>query len=318
MYQRIKIRKMRNRTSTFMRKSRIVKNLQSLLPIAPVILIVSLIGISSSFDSPVYGHDFVPNESASFMSFANQLETESVLVQTNLANSSFALAKEHAARAIELLNSKDPINNVAWKEEIAEKNQRVANELVAAVSRLENITMSSSSSASPKQEQSIFGETNQLVSEIDAIIDESITTNIDKEQRVNGTIQATALGDIINTLLRYYGNAYVVSFDMRNMSEMASEMSGNSSDMNYILVDFADYQSAQALATKAQEIFNNELRFLAYRNATNSIAKLEDALIRLSNSIQNKSTPIDLMMIGHSQVHPYLQAAFNLQLQTTM
>ena len=122
MYQRIKIRKMRNRTSTFMRKSRIVKNLQSLLPIAPVILIVSLIGISSSFDSPVYGHDFVPNESASFMSFANQLETESVLVQTNLANSSFALAKEHAARAIELLNSKDPINNVAWKEEIAEKN----------------------------------------------------------------------------------------------------------------------------------------------------------------------------------------------------
>ena len=178
--------------------------------------------------------------------------------------------------------------------------------------------MSSSSSASPKQEQSIFGETNQLVSEIDAIIDESITTNIDKEQRVNGTIQATALGDIINTLLRYYGNAYVVSFDMRNMSEMASEMSGNSSDMNYILVNFADYQSAQALSTKAQEIFNNELRFLAYRNATNSIAKLEDALIRLSNSIENKSTPIDLMMIGHSQVHPYLQAAFNLQLQTTM
>ena len=319
MYHRIKIRKMRNRNSTSMRKNRIVKNLQSLLPIAPVVLIVSLIGISSSFDSLVYGHDFIPNKSASFMSFANQLQTESELVQTNLANSSVALAKEHAARAIELLNSKDPINNAAWKEEIAEKNQRVANELVAAVSSLVNITMSSSSSSSsPKQEQSILGETNRLVSEIDAIIDESITTNIDKEQRVNGTIQATALGDIINTLLRYYGDAYVVSFDMGNMSEMASEMNGNSSDMNYILVDFADYQSAQALSTKAQEIFNNELRFLAYRNATNSIAKLEDGLVRLSNSIENKSTPIDLMIIGHSQVHPYLQAAFNLQLQTTM
>ena len=179
--------------------------------------------------------------------------------------------------------------------------------------------MSSSSwSSSPKQEQSIFEETNRLVNEIGAIIDEAITTNIDKEQRVNGTIQAMALGDIINTLLRYYGSAYVVRFDMGNMSEMALEMNGNSSDMNYILVDFADYQSAQALATKTQEIFNNELRFLACKNATNSIAKLEDGLIQLSNSIENKSSPIDVMIIGHSQVHPYLQAAFNLLLLTKM
>jgi hypothetical protein len=297
-----------------MRKSRIVKNLQSLLPIGPVVLIISLMGISSSFYSLVYGHDFIPNESASFISFANQLQIESLLVQTNLANSSLALAKEHAARAIELLNSKDPINNVTWIEEIAEKNQRVANELVATVSSLENITMTSSSwSSSPKQEQSIFEETNRLVNEIGAIIDEAITTTINKEQRVNDIIQATSLADIIDTLVRYYGSAYTVRFDMGNMSEMASEMNGNSSDMNYILVDFADYQSAQALATKAQEIFNNELKLLANKNATNSIAKLEDGLIRLSNSIENKSSPIDVMIIGHSQIHPYLQAAFNLQ-----
>jgi hypothetical protein len=51
-----------------------------------------------------------------------------------------------AVRAIELLNSLDPVNNVAWKDEIAERNQRVANELVTAVSNLENITVSSSSS----------------------------------------------------------------------------------------------------------------------------------------------------------------------------
>jgi hypothetical protein len=319
MYHRIKIRKICNRTSTSMRKSRIVKNPQSLLPIGPVVLIVSLMGISSSFYSLVYGHDFIPNESASFMSFANQLQIESLLVQTNLANSSLALAREHAARAIELLNSKDPINNVTWIEEIVEKNQRVANELVAAVSSLENITMSSSSwSSSPKQEQSIFEETNRLVNEIGAIIDEAITTNIDKEQRVNDTIQATSLADIIDTLLRYYGSAYTVRFDMGNMSEMASEMNGNSSDMNYILVDFADYQSAQALAIKAQEIFNDELKLLANKNATNSIAKLEDGLIRLSNSIENKSSPIDVMIIGHSQIHPYLQAAFNLQFLSKM
>jgi hypothetical protein len=46
---------------------------------------------------------------------------------------------------------------------------------------------------------------------------------------------------------------------MGNMSEMALMME-SSSNTNYTLVNVADYQSAQALAAKAQEIFNNELR----------------------------------------------------------
>jgi hypothetical protein len=65
-------------------------------------------------------------------------------------------------------------------------------------------------------------------------------------------------------------------------------MMENSSNSNYTLVNVADYQGAQALATKAQEILNNELRPLANRNATNSIAKLEDGLIQISNLIENK------------------------------
>ena len=100
-----------------------------------------------------YGHDFAPNESASFLSFANQLQTESELVQSNLDNGNLTLAKEHVTRAIELLNSKDPVNNAAWRNEIAERNQRVANELVVAVSNLDNITRLPSSLS--EQQQSI-------------------------------------------------------------------------------------------------------------------------------------------------------------------
>jgi hypothetical protein len=101
------------------------------------------------------------------------------------------------------------------------------------------------------------------------------------------------------------------------MSEMVS-MIENSSNSNYTLVNVADYQSAQALSAKAQEIFNNELRPLANRNATNSIAKLEDGLIQISDLIENKSSPMELVMVGHSQVHPSLQSAFDLQLQMNM
>ena len=256
----------------------------------------------------VDGHDFVPNESASFLSLMNQLEAESGLVQTNLVNGSVSMAEEHAARTVGLLNSKDPINNITWKEEIAERNERIAEELVSAVSALENMNMSASSS-------SAYGETNQSISNIDAIIDEAITSRIDIEQTENATIQATALGDIINTLLGYYGDAFSVGFDMGNMSQMASGMEGASSNKSYSLVNVTDYQSAQALAKKALEIFNNELRDLVSTNNTDSAIKLEEGLKQLSILINDKSSPIEVMMIGHTQVHPNLQAAFNLQLQ---
>jgi hypothetical protein len=294
----------------YRKKCRTVISVQTSLSIAFIVLITYLIGIGNSFESTVYGHDFVPNESASFLFLMNQLEAESGLVQTNLVNGNVSLAEEHAARAVGLLNSKDPINNITWKEEIAERNERIAEELVSAVSALENMNMSASSSS--------HGETNQSISNIDAIIDEAITSRIDIEQRENATIQATALGDIINTLLGYYGDAFSVGFDMGNMSQMASGMEGASSNKSYSLVNVTDYQSAQALAKNALEIFNNELKDLVSTKNTDSAIKLEEGLKQLSNLINNKSSPIEVMMIGHTQVHPNLQAAFNLQLQMKM
>jgi hypothetical protein len=303
---------MGNCTLFNLKKSYTTMNQQPLFLVVYAVLIISLFNTNNFFNSGAYGHDFIPDESASFLSFANQLKTESELVQSNLANSNVDLAKEHAIRAIELLNSTDPINNVLWKDEIAERNQRVANDLVRAVSNLESITISSS--LSEQQQQSILNNITQLTDEIDAITEDAITSRIDSDQRGNATIQATTLGDIINNILRYYGNAYAVGFDMANMSEMASMMGDNSSNKNYTLVDTADYQSAQALATKAIEIFNSELRS-SNGNVTSPIAKLEDGLTQLNNSIKNKASPMDVTIIGHTQVHPNLQAAFNLQMK---
>ena len=140
----------------------------------------------------------------------NKLKAELGLVQTNLANGSVSLAEEYATQAIGILNTKDPVNNITWKDEIAERNARISGELVSAVSAIDDMNMSVLLSN---------GDTNQSISDIDAIIDEAITSRIDKEQRDNATIQATALGDIINALLNYYGDAFSVGFDMGNMSQ---------------------------------------------------------------------------------------------------
>jgi small-conductance mechanosensitive channel len=110
------------------------------------------------------------------------------------------------------------------------------------------------------------------------------------------------------------------NMDMGSMNTSSSTMMNMDSEMkrNYSLVNTADYQSAQALAAKALEIFNTELRPMASNNNNNTtafITNLENGLTQLNNSIRSKASPMDIMMIVHTQVHPNLMQAFNLQLR---
>ena len=267
-----------------------------------------------------YGHTFSPNESASFLSFVDQLQVESELVQTNLANGSTSLAQEHAKKAGSLLTS-----NIT--AEIAEENQRVANELTRAINDLQDISLS------PQQ----VGFVDQLVSDINSILGEAESTRIEQEDLENATIQALAFADLVNSILENYGNAYAVDFDMTNMSNMVMNAQGNSDksmmtmsnmgthgnsnssnkkmdlmnmsspstmvgmdvgggegtesgiNSSSSLVNLTDYQSAQALAAKALEIFNTELRPIAPNNSSALLTNLENGLTQLSDLIQSKS-----------------------------
>src|SRR5918996_2793485 len=261
-----------------------------------IILLSIILGSSINMNNDnnsflnAFGHTFSPNESASFLSFVDQIQVESELVQTNLANDSTSLAQEHAKKAGSLLTS-----NITT--EIAEENQRVANELTRAINDLQDISLS------PQQ----VGSIDQLVSDVDSILGEAESTRIEQEDLENATIQALAFADLVNSILENYGNAYAVDFDMTNMSNMVmnglsnNNMSTNGNDndsnkeMNSMnmsssstvvgmdvgggegsesginsssLVNLTDYQSAQALAAKALEIFNTELRPIAPNNSS--------------------------------------------------
>ena len=307
---------------------------QTLLSLAIIMLSVVLGSINMNNDNNsflnAFGHTFSPNESASFLSFVDQIQVESELVQTNLANDSTSLAQEHAKKAGSLLTS-----NITT--EIAEENQRVANELTRAINDLQDISLS------PQQ----VGSIDQLVSDVDSILGEAESTRIEQEDLENATIQALAFADLVNSILENYGNAYAVDFDMTNMSNMVmnglsnnnmstmttSNMSTNGNDndsnkeMNSMnmsssstvvgmdvgggegsesginsssLVNLTDYQSAQALAAKALEIFNTELRPIAPNNSSASLTNLENGLTHLNDAIRNKASPMDIMMIVHT------------------
>jgi hypothetical protein len=264
-----------------------------------VILLTMLSSVSFDINPiarNVYGHTFTPNESASFLSLVNQLRVESEIVQMSLRNDSLSLAREHANKAAALLTS-----NVT--KEIAEQNQRVADELSMAIIYLQNIS-------STGQKKSV----DQLVSNIDAILGEAVTTRIEQEQRTNSTIQALAFASLVNNILTEYGNAYAVEYDMTNMSNMARL--GNNTSM--VMSGMANGgnnsdSSAQALAAEALEIFNVELKPMAPNNTTAFVTNLEDGLIQLNSSIRSKASPIDIMMIVHTQIHPNLLGASSLE-----
>jgi hypothetical protein len=325
--------------------------------------------VSNILNQEVYAHMFSTDETASFLAFADQLQVESGLVQTNLVNNNLSLAQKHANKAASLLTPSIIV-------EIAEKNQKVSDDLSTAVDGLQKIT-----SSSEKQQQRV----KQLVSNINTAVTQAVTI-IEQEQgdssnflkngidflrgifgggssekattkvEKNGTIQAIAFADLVDSILINYGNAYAVDFDMTNMSNMvrmeknsssmtmggmvnnnnnnrnnnnsnssmnmgsmdmssSTMMSTNSEGRNYSLTDITDYQSAQTLATKAQDIFKTELKPIAPGNSSAFAVSLENGLTQLNNAIKNKASPTNVMMVVHTQIHPNLLETFNLKLR---
>jgi hypothetical protein len=165
-------------------------------------------------------------------------------------------------------------------------------------------------------------------------------------------IQPLRLAELVDFVLIDYGDAFNVNYDMTDMSNMV-EMSGNQSSAithnmsvsdnipmhmenasatatatatamdirnhtskNHTTIDLGAYQSAQELSAKALEIFNSELKPLSTDEGSKIfVTNLESGIIKFNNLIRDEASPMDLMMIVHTQIHPNLLKAFDIELQ---
>ena len=102
-----------------------------------------------------------------------------------------------------------------------------------------------------------------------------------------------------------------------NTSSNTTTQHGGAMIDGYSLVNVSDYQSAQALTIKASEIFNNKLKStnMKDKNVTGFISNLDNGLTQLNNLIAKKDSPLDVMMVVHTQIHPNLLEGFNLELR---
>ena len=323
------------------------------------------------FNSPlVLGHNFSSDESAKFLGLVDIIKGEAQSVQDDLASKNVSLANQHANRALALVT-----DNVT--KEIAERNPRLSDDLKTTL-----ITLKTSSE--PTSNPSTANDINFTVSDLNGILDEIVTARIDPEELSNSTIQALRLVEILDGVLRNYGDAYAVGFDMTNMSMMMGDGGGGMSSMDmdgvgmssmssmdmgnvgvggnmssggnkigtqvggptaegapigiqkqsetsmggmsmsmgdmsssqqYKLVNMTDYHTAKILAQKVQELFNNRLVNASISGTPATVTNdITAAFQELSSSINDKASPMDIMMIVHTKIHPNLITAFGLQL----
>jgi hypothetical protein len=270
------------------------------------------------FNSPlVLGHNFSPDESANFLGLVDIIKGEAQSFQDDLASKNVSLANQHANRALALVT-----DNVT--KEIAERNPRLSDDLKTTL-----VTLKTSSE--PTSNPSTANDINFTVSDLNGILDEIVTARIDPEKLSNSTIQALRLVEILDGVLRNYGDAYAVGFDMTNMSMMMGDGGGGMSSMDmggmsmsmgdmsssqqYKLVNMTDYHTAKILAQKVQELFNNRLVNASISGTPATVTNdITAAFQELSSSINDKASPMDIMMIVHTKIHPNIITAFGLQL----
>ena len=286
----------------------------SLISFTIIIGSVNLLSFQNSF-----AHNFSPDESAHFLTLVDKIKVESELAANSTGNNNLSSAQLHTNNA--LLNY-----DSHTKDEIAERNERIANELEDTLNQLLE-------EAKSQTDQSQLTDTAETIA---AILEEAITTRIDVEQLNNSTIQALVLASIVDTALQNYGDAYNVGFDLTNMSNMIKETTTNETtttnghtnhastniSMHSNIVNLTNYESALAFSDNALEKYHNDISTASLplseeNNTTNSqnyLKKLENGLTEFNNAIKNKENPIKVMEIVHTQIHPNLQILFDLKI----
>jgi hypothetical protein len=175
-----------------------------------------------------------------------------------------------------------------------------------------------------------------------------VTQVYDRGQK-NSTTLALVVANIVDDILRKYGNAFAVEYDMTNMSNMmnmdmmmpemdnssphtrdmmttangtngSSTVSGSHSNtsMNIendlVLVNINDYETAKVLSGNIKDQFSTQLRPRSLVNETTNLDRLENSLEKLEQAVNTKALPETMMDIVHVQIHPMLQRVYDLEL----
>jgi hypothetical protein len=247
-----------------------------------------------------YAHTFSGDESASFLALVRQVGAELGLVNSNLP-SNITLAQEHAEHATEHLDANTT-------KELAERNERISNDLTRGLSELQ-----ASLKAKPIPASQAI---NEEVININATLQDAIAARIEPDQLSNSTVNALAINDILGELLEAYGAAYGIEEEGEEEGTNDTDTTNNTTETavsqnTTAIVNLAEYQSAQSYANQSKQMLN-EIKTLAPSNTTSAISDVENGINEMITAINNKAPFPSVDEIVDDKVLPSLKTAFNL------
>ncbi|MEP0824846.1 MAG: hypothetical protein HRF40_05115 [Nitrososphaera sp.] len=299
--------------------------------LAGMMLLGAILVAVPSQQRNAYAHTFSGDESAGFLELVENIKIELGLVQSNLASNNMTLAHEHAEHAHDYIDE-----HVV--SEIAERNQRLATDLPAALEDL----LSSVSTSTEQQIQTKIQNINDLLGE-------TVSVRVEQSQLSNSTVHALVLANLL-TSISYQGHGhYEIAVgigehhthgqdeedahaheegdghdDEHSMSSESSSHDNMTTMMTeeemapVTIVDMAHYQTARAVAVRAQELWT-ELKSKVPQSAdSHDIAEIDSALPDLVEAIDAKATNGDIQAIIHGRIHPHLMTIFGLELEMHM
>lgn len=274
-----------------MTKKRISSNHR--MYIIPLLLIGFIaVGLSSyPITRTAYAHTFSGGESAGFLALANQIGSEVQLVQSNIP-SNITLAQDHASDARQHLDANTT-------KELSERNKRVASDLNVGLQELQKTV--NSSNPAPTQ-----AAVKDKVDNIAALLQEALSVRVEPDQMKNATVHMLALNDLLGEITEHYSGAF-------GIEEGAKE---NQTTPHDKIVNFADYQSAQSLANKTSQMFNDAKK-LTPSNVTSSelYMKISSGIKSLDEAIKSKKPVDQIQGIITDQIRKNIEAAFKVKLK---
>ena len=194
----------------------------NMIPISIIFTTITILsfGVGSYTVQSSFAHNFSPDESAHFLTIVDKINVESNLSAYSIGNNDQSSAQIHANNALLAYDHHT-------KEELAERNERVATELDDTLNQILEEVKSVADKA----------QLDSTVETIDAILKEAITTRIDEEQLNNSTIQALVFANIVDTALHNYGDAFNLDIDLTDIANInksiTSTAAANDTDRHY-------------------------------------------------------------------------------------
>jgi len=273
-----------------------------------------VLGMTVASSGNAFAHTFTGDESASFLAMVEVIKVHLQLAQKDLATNA-TMSAEHVHHAREHLTD-DII------KEITERNQRLGTELPGSLESLhETLEMGNATSAG----------VNEQIARINDLLSETVTVRIENSQLTNSTVQGIMFANLIDEVLESYSGSFgagdhmgdnstnPTEEDLENLTtfelyEKYPSLSDEDTAMqNETIVNMVEYESAQALAARSQELFNTKLKAMVEANASQAVSDLDAGLNHLKQAIDGKAPHDEVDTIVHSEVHTNIQKAFNLQ-----